>query len=84
MQKLLWLAGEVYLPYLNATHNAIAAGEERLSFEGLGLTHEQTPMKYHARCLDVIREKVAALSDADRNRLQAVLSGTDCWEYLVG
>ena len=82
VHDLLWLAGEVYLPYLSATHKAITNGEDRLYFEALGLPHEQKPMKYHARCLDVIRDKVAALSDADKARLEAVLDGTDCWGYL--
>jgi glutathione S-transferase len=61
VHKLLWLAGEVYLPYLDATDKAISAGKDRVSFEGLGLRHEQNPMKYHAKCLHVIREKVSSL-----------------------
>jgi glutathione S-transferase len=80
--KLLWLAGEVYLPYLHATDLAVKAGDKRLSFEGLGMNHEQNPMKYHARCLGVIREKVGALSMEDKLRLQSVLSDTDCWQFI--
>ena len=82
VHDLLWLAGEVYLPYLDATHKAITNGENRLRFEALGMVHEQNPMKYHARCLDVIRGKVAALSDADRSRLDTLLEGTACGRYL--
>jgi glutathione S-transferase len=82
VHDLLWLAGEVYLPYLDATHKAFAKGEDRLSFTALGMTHEQTPMKYHAKCLNVIREKVASLSVGDQNRMEALLEGTDCWSYL--
>ncbi len=82
VKGLLWLAGEVYLPYLDATAKVMEAGEDRLRIEALAMTHEQAPMKYHARCLNVICEKVAALSDNDKARLQAVLKDTDCWEYL--
>ena len=83
VQKLLWLAGEVYLPYLDATQKAFAAGEDRLQFEGLGMVHEQTPMKYHARCLDIIRERVQLLSDEDKARLWDLLVETDCKKYLL-
>ena len=80
--RLLWLAGEVYLPYLEATHTAIAAGDERMSFEGLGLRHEQKPMKYHAKCLDVIRDKVAKLDDNNKKRCRDLLAQTSAWQYL--
>ena len=83
VKKLLWLAGEVYLPYLDATQKAFSAGEDRLRFEGLGMVHEQTPMKYHARCLDVIRERVATLSVADGKRLERVLDGTECGQFVL-
>ena len=82
VQKLLWLAGEVYLPYLDATDKALATGEERLNFKGLGLQFEQNPMKYHARCLQVIREKVASLSVEERARLASVLENTDVLQYV--
>ncbi|MBO6702239.1 MAG: glutathione S-transferase family protein [Pseudomonadales bacterium] len=82
VQRLLWLAGEVYLPYLDATQRAIEAGDERLVFEGLGLRHEQNPMKYHAKCLDVIREKVASLTTLEQSRLRKKLTGTNAWQYI--
>ena len=83
VKQLLWLAGEVYLPYLDATAKAIKAGEDRLHIEVLdSMIHEQTPMKYHARCLKVMREKVAALEPADQARLESFFDGTDCWHFL--
>ena len=82
VQRLLWLAGEVYLPYLDATRRAIEAGEDRLTFEGLGHRNEQNPMKYHAKCLEVIRGKVAALSVTEQSRLRQKLTGTNAWQYL--
>ena len=82
VKELLTLAGTVYLPYLQATHNAIDQGAERMAIEALGMTHEQTPMKYHAKCLDVIRQKAADLSMADQERAASVLSGTHVWEHI--
>lgn len=83
VRTLLSLAGEVYLPYLDATHQAIANGEERISFSALGMTHEQNPMKYHAKCLEVIRSKAQALNDAERKKAASILSGTGVWEHIA-
>ena len=82
VEKLLWLTGEVYLPYLDATEKAILAGKDRLRFEGLGLSHEQKPMKYHAKCLQIIRERVLSLSADDKTRLQSIVAETDVWRYI--
>lgn len=83
-KSLLWLAGAVYLPYLAATLKAVEAGDERLRIEVLdGMIHEQNPMKYHAKCLTVIREKVAALGSGEAAKLEALLEGTDCWGYIA-
>jgi glutathione S-transferase len=85
VKALLWLAGEVYLPYLNATLEAIEAGRDRLEITVLdGMVHAQKPMKYHARCLQVLREKLAALADGDRRRVESLLQGTGAWKYLAG
>jgi glutathione S-transferase len=84
VKELLWLAGEVYLPYLNATLDAVEAGRDRLEIQVLdGMIHSQKPMKYHARCLQVMREKLAALSEADRRKVQRLLEGTSAWRYLA-
>jgi glutathione S-transferase len=82
VKKLLSLAGEVYLPYLVATDQAISKGKKRLKFEALGMTHEQTPMKYHAKCLRVLREKVAQLSNEDKNQLADTLADTNVWQHI--
>jgi hypothetical protein len=84
VRELLWLAGAVYLPYLDATRRAVAAGAERLEITVLdGMVHSQKPMKYHARCLEVMREKLAALADADRRKVERLLDGTDAFRYLA-
>ena len=84
VKELLWLAGEVYLPYLNATLDAVEAGRDRLEIQVLdGMIHSQKPMKYHARCLQVMREKLAALSEPDRRKVEHLLEGTNAWRYLA-
>jgi hypothetical protein len=46
------------------------------------LSHEQKPMKYHAKCLQVIRERVLSLSADDKTRLQSIVAETDVWRYI--
>lgn len=83
VKTLLWLAGAVYLPYLDATHKAFEAGDERLHIEVLdGFVHEQNPMKYHAKCIQVIREKVAALGAKDQGKLEGLLGETEAWGFI--
>lgn len=83
IKALLTLAGTVYLPYLQATSQAIDTGASRLSFQALGMTHEQNPMKYHAKCLEVIRQKAAELSQENRERAALILKGTQVWEHIA-
>jgi len=83
VKELLGLAGAVYLPYLDATAKAIEAGQDRMRIEVLdGLVHEQTPQGYHAKCLTVMRDKLAAMASADRAKVEALLDGTDAWRFL--
>ena len=81
VENLLWLAGEVYLPYLDATDKAISVGKDRLRFERLVFSHEQKLMKYHAKCLQVIRERVSWFSGDGKTRLQSIVAGIDVWRY---
>ncbi len=83
VKDLLWLAGQVYLPYLDATAKAIDAGEDRMRVEVLdGMIHEQTPQGYHAKCLKIMRDKLAAMAPSDRERVEVLLSSTGAWERL--
>ena len=54
-----------------------------MSCEIAGGTYRQAPFKYQGKCLQWLREAYAALSDADRERVDGVLAGTGC-EILVG
>ncbi len=80
--ELLTLAGQVYLPFLVANAEALAAGAERLRFEALGQGYEQGVFKYQAKCLVWLREALAEVDGPARARLETVLDETGCWASL--
>lgn len=82
VSELLTLAGEVYLPFLVANAEALAAGAETLRFEALGKAYEQGVFKYQAKCLGWLREALARVEGPARGRLEAVLRESGCWEAL--
>jgi hypothetical protein len=81
--ELLALAGQVYLPFLVANAEALAAGAETLRFEALGKAYEQGVFKYQAKCLGWLREALARIEGPDRARLEAVLRENGCWQPLT-
>ena len=82
-EALLGIAGELYLPFLVANAQAFAKGVERLQISVWGLPYALSPFKYQVKCLDLIRDKFAALGAEHRTVLRPVLERTGCWEYLV-
>jgi len=82
-EGLLKIAGELYLPFLVANAEAFAKGVERLEINVWGLPYALAPFKYQVKCLNLIRDKFAALDAADRAALRDVLERTGCWEYLI-
>ena len=83
MSELLTLAGEVYLPFLVANAEALAAGAETLRFEALGKAYEQGVFKYQAKCLGWLREALAQVGGPARDRLEVSLRESGCWEPLT-
>jgi glutathione S-transferase len=83
-EALLRIVGELYLPFLVANAEAFAKGMERLEINVWGLPYALSPFKYQVKCLNLMREKFAALDVEDRAALQPVLDRTGCLQHLVG
>jgi hypothetical protein len=82
-EALLGIAGELYLPFLAANAEAFASGVERLEIRVWGLPYALSPFKYQVKCLQLIRDKFAALDAAHRGALQPILERTGCWSHLI-
>ena len=78
LRALFGEIGRVYAPFLLANAAAVQAGAEKVECEIDGQPWEQTPFAYQAKCLRWLREDYAALSAADRGRVDGVLAGTGC------
>jgi glutathione S-transferase len=74
--------GARFMPWTLANAAAIAGGIEEFSVELNGQIWTQKPQKYHAKSLQVLREKYAAL--ADKSALDAVLERAKCLAGLRG
>jgi len=81
---LLAEIGRVYVPALLANDRARAAGDKTWQTEIDGVTWTQQTFPYQVKCLGWIREAHAALSDADRARVDSVLAGTGCEALFAG
>ena len=82
VMELLRLAGEIYLPFLLANAEALAAGAETLRFETSGHVYEQGVFKYQAKCLEWLRQALADLDDEALARAEAILRENGCWKAL--
>jgi len=82
-EALLRIAGELYLPFLVANAGAFDRGLERVEINVWGLPYALSPFKYQVKCLDLIREKFAALGGENRAGLRPVLERTGCWAHLA-
>ncbi len=77
---LLRMAGEVYLPFLLANAGAFEKGRDTFSLELLGEPYEQGTFKYQVKCLNWLREEYAGLKGDAKERTDAVLKETGCFE----
>jgi glutathione S-transferase len=82
-EALLRLAGEVYLPFLEANEKAFDSGERSFSFSALGKHYSQDTFKYQVKCLHWLREEVLALDGETRDRTIPILRATGCLDALV-
>ena len=81
-----FLAGQVgalFAPWTAANAAALAAGEAEFSVRLAGRPFTQKPQKYHARSLQALRRKYAALLAApDGAAVDAVLEAAGCRSFL--
>lgn len=71
----------IFLPWSTANAKALAAGEKEFEVVLDGQPFRQETQKYHARSLDALRRRYAALPD--RAALDPVLAGTGCLPWLA-
>ena len=74
--------GARFLPWTLANAEAIAKGHEEFSVELNGQTWTQKPQKYHAKSLQVLREKYGAVTD--KSALDPVLDRAGCLAGVRG
>jgi glutathione S-transferase len=72
--------GGLFLPWSDANAKAIAAGREEFTVELASGTWSQKPQKYHAKSLQALRERYAAV--ADKSRLDPILERAGCLRWL--
>ncbi len=83
IEQLLQLAGDVYLPFLEANAAAFKAGLETMEFEALGKPFSQGVFKYQVgHCLGALRDHLAGLEGDVLARTEDVLRTTGCWHAL--
>ncbi len=74
--------GGLFLPWTLANAAAMAAAQEEFSVVLDGKTWTQKPQKYHAKSLNSLRQKYAAV--ADKGSLDSVLERAGCLAGLRG
>ena len=80
---LLYEIGRTYAPFMVANAEALQSGADEVICQIDGQEYRQGPFKYQGKCLMWLREGYAALSHADRQRVDAVLAGTGCEQLLA-
>jgi glutathione S-transferase len=76
LAPLLAYIGRTFLPWSRANARALAAGEAEFSVALPGGAYVQPPQKYHAKSLEALKAKLAAV--ADNGELGAILAASGC------
>jgi hypothetical protein len=74
--------GKLFMPWTIANAAALAKGNEEFTVQLAGKTWTQKPQKYHAKSLNTLRAKYAAITD--KNAIDAVLEKTGCLAGVRG
>jgi len=74
--------GRLFLPWTVANAAALAGGHEDYTVHLGDHAWTQKPQRYHAKSLQVLRDRYAAVSD--RSALDPILRDTGCLEELAG
>ena len=82
LKDILSEVGRTYVPVMMSNAQALDQGLETVETSVEGKTWTQEPFPYQGKCLQWLRIEYARLSDDDRSRVDAILSGTGC-EVLV-
>ncbi|MCX8072074.1 MAG: glutathione S-transferase family protein [Candidatus Binatia bacterium] len=69
--------GAVFVPWTLANEDALQAGKDQLEVQIRGKTFRQTPQKYHAKSLAMLRQKFRQQS-SQQPALTKVLASTGC------
>jgi glutathione S-transferase len=82
IEKMLAFAADVYLPFLQANADAIAAGKETFTFVAYDMSYEQGSFKYQVKCLETLRRMYAELPAAAKADVDPLLEQTGCAAFL--
>jgi len=77
-KRLLNEIGATYAPFMIANAAALMSGADEVACDIAGQTYRQAPFKYQGKCLQWLRQAYQALSDSDRERVDAALATTGC------
>lgn len=82
-RTLLTLIGEVGLPYLQATADAVKAGEKQMAADIRGVPFTAIARPYPAHTLVWLKRAFAALPDPARNAISPALDASGCLPFLT-
>lgn len=83
LKVILQELGRGYVPAMLKNAEAVAAGDKTWEAEIDGALWTQQTFLYQAKCLRWINGQYAALDDASRQKVDAVLEGTGCEALLA-
>lgn len=78
LMEIISEVGRGYVPVMLANEKALKSGASLVETEVEGKVWTQNPFPYQGKCLQWIREKFLALSDADRAVVGGILEETGC------